>query len=179
MMRLLATKRRSLRSLSKEQKQHFLVIFLKILQAIVKPFWNLQKYRKNQRQSLPLKKIIKTVKKVFASRRKSHYNAKKDAHNITHYEEDDSGFASLSSMCQETTGQACREHIDKVTDANDKECGSDNSCNESTDASHENDEEDPEALAQLAKLQTDISRLKFDKLELLRQNVDAQREVKK
>ena len=39
--------------------------------------------------------------------------------------------------------------------------------------------DDAEALAQLLKLQEDVSRLKQDKLELLRQNVEAQREVKK
>ena len=54
-----------------------------------------------------------------------------------------------------------------------------NSSDESTDDFINMDEEDPETMAQLIKLHKDVSRLKLDKLELLRQNVEAQREVKK
>jgi len=116
------------------------------------------------------------VKKVFASRRKSQSYLLDQSHTSYLYEESDSGFASVSSRSPEQLNKEGNELSSSTT--NVEEDTSDNSSNESTD-NLDMEVEDPETVAQLIKLHKDVSRLKLDKLNLLRQNVAAQREVKK
>ena len=108
--------------------------------------------------------FFKAVKKVFANRRRSQSHISSDSQIAFHYEEDDSGFASVSSRSFEYNRQIITSNASSESTTNDPDVV---------------EIDDAEALAQLLKLQEDVSRLKQDKLELLRQNVEAQREVKK
>ena len=127
------------------------------------------------------KKFFTSVKKVFARRRKSQSHFLDQSQATFHFDETDSGFTSVTSRSGEATGLAELRNVETIlfqptSPDFDIENVTDNSSNESTDAFI--DDEDPETLAQLLKLHKDVSRLKLDKLVLLRQNVEAQREVK-
>ena len=130
------------------------------------------------------KKFFTSVKKVFASRRKSQSHFLDQSQEIFHYDETDSGFASVRSRSGQTTSQAGLGNVEtnlfqQTSHYIDIQNVTDNSSDESTDAFINMDEEDPETMVQLIKLHKDVSRLKLDKLELRRQNVEAQRVVKK
>jgi len=137
------------------------------------------------------KKFFTTVKKVFASRRKSQSHLldqpnPSSFYTTNQYDEADSGFASVSSRNPEHTssqngfGNIETIFLQQTSPNTNVEEVFDNSSNESGDGLLVMmEDEDPETAAQLMKLHNDVSRLKLDKLELLRQNVAAQREVKK
>jgi RAP1 GTPase activating protein 1 len=139
---------------------------------------------KQRRQPPTSNKFFTSVKKVFASRRRSQSLFLDQSQATFQYDEFDSGFASVSSRSAEATSQAGLGNVENILFHQTYpdvyiENATDNSSNESTDAFFVMDEDDPETIAQLMKLHKDVSRLKLDKLELLRQNVEAQREVKK
>merc|ERR1711915_605813 len=114
--------------------------------------------------------FFNTVKKVFVSKRKSHLSVFDT--RISHSaptEEVDSGIVSV------VDGDSIKHDIHEDSDNVDTDDPLDYISVD--EASNINMNVDPEVFAQFMKLHQDISKLKFDKLELLKQNAEAQKQV--
>ena len=117
---------------------------------------------------------MNSIKKVFAKRRKSLSNLSSEPQSTFYFEDNDSGYTSVSSKSFEYDKQS-RSTMAAENFNDSKQCFN----NDNIKDANILEVEDAATLAQLLKLQSDVSRLKLDKLELLRQNVEAHREVKK
>ena len=114
--------------------------------------------------------FFNTVKKVFVSKRKSHLSVFDT--RISHSaptEEVDSGIVSV------VDGDSIKHDLHEDSDNIDTDDALDYISVD--EASNINMNVDPEVFAQFMKLHQDISKLKFDKLELLKQNAEAQKQV--